>query len=634
MGGTDAKRQGSGEAVRVSFVFRVLVIGFTVLMVEVLPLDAQESARRILLLYPYDDVSPATLTAGTAIRKRLAEDPSFKIDVHSDFLDLGRFPSEAEQLRSARYLAEKYAGNLPEIIMPLSPEAQRFAIKYRDIIGPNVPIVFCCVTPELAVSAGRPADVTGIYGEFDAGRTIALAQKLQPTARKLVVISGSSEMDSQWLDSVRKQIEPYEAQLNTEYWIGLSYETLLDRAAHLTSETIVLFITVYRDGSNRPFVPAEVLSALTRIASAPVYGPSDNYLGRGIVGGFTDSYGLMATGAASMALEILAGKNPATIAPRLSENRTYKVDARQLLRWKMADANLPKGTAVYFRTPTIWEEHRKIVLATVWLLLLQAILIAALIIQIFRRRRAEAASRITLSDLARVTRLTTIGEMTASIAHEINQPLGAIVTNGEAGLRWLANATPDLDEVRAALTRIVGNGHRAGDVIGRIRAMLKTDVDERVPLDFNELVEEVLIFVRGEIDEHSVVLQTQLQGDLPKIFADRIQLQQVILNLVLNGIDAMTSIVDRERKLTLRSERGGDSTVMFSVEDAGKGIGTEIKDRIFETFFTTKSHGMGMGLSICRSIIASHGGRLLVAAAHPYGTVFQVELPVHRSGAA
>jgi signal transduction histidine kinase len=631
--GTDAKRHWSGEAVQVSFVFRILVIGFAVLMVEVRPVDAQEPTRRVLLLYPYDNVNPATVTAGTAIRKRLSEQSVLKIDIHSDFLDLTRFPAEADQLRSAHYLAEKYAANPPEIIMPLGPEAQRFAIKYRGIIAPNVPIVFCCTTPELAAAADRPADVTGIYGEFDAGKTIALAQKLQPMARKLIVISGSSEMDRQWLDSVRKQIEPYEAQLNTEYWVGLSYETLLDRASRLPPDTIVLFMTVYRDGSGRPSVPVEVLSDLTRVAGAPVYGPSDNYLGRGIVGGYTDSYELMGAGAAGMALEILAGKNPATIAPRPSENRTYKVDARQLLRWKMSEANLPKGTAVYFREPTIWQEHRNLVLAAIFVVLLQAILISALSIQVFRRRGAEATSRTTLSDLARVTRLTTIGEMTASIAHEISQPLGAIVTNGEAGLRWLANATPDLDEVRAALTRIVGNGHRASDVIGRIRAMLKKDVGERVLLDFNELVEEVLIFVRGEIDDHSVVLQTQLQRDLPKIFADRIQLQQVVLNLVLNGIDAMTSVSDHERQLKLRSERGDHSTVMFSVEDAGKGIGTDIKDRIFEAFFTTKSHGMGMGLSICRSIISSHGGRLLVLAGHPYGTVFQVELPVHRSGA-
>jgi len=620
--------------VQVFFVLRALVAGFAVLVGVGQPVHAQDPMRRVLMLYPYDSANPATVTIGTAIRKRLVEESSLKTDVDSDFLDLARFPTEADQRRSAQYLADKYAANPPHIIMPLGPEAQRFAIKYRNIIAPKIPMVFCGVTSELAGAADRPADVTGIYGDFDAGKTIALAQKLQPTARNLVVISGSTNMDQKWLDSVRKQIEPYEAQLNTEYWSGLSYEVLFDRASHLPPDTIILYMTVYGDGSGRAFVPVEVLSDLSRVASAPIYGPSDNYLGRGIVGGYTDSYQLMGTGAAAMALEILGGRDPATISPRPSENRTYKVDARQLSRWKMAEANLPKGTAVHFRQPTIWDEHRDLVLAAIFVVVLQALLITTLLVQIIRRRRAEAASLLALADLARVTRLTTVGEMTASIAHEINQPLGAIVTNGEAGLRWLGNATPDLGEVRAALTRIVGNGHRASQVIGRIRAMLKKDVNERAPVDLNELVEEVLIFVRGEIADNNVMLRTQLQGDLPNIFVDRIQLQQVILNLVLNGIDAMVSIGDRARRLRIRSEQDDFSTVTLSVEDAGNGIDTNIKDRIFEAFFTTKSHGMGMGLSICRSIIASHGGRLLVSDGYPYGTVFQVELPVHRSGAA
>jgi signal transduction histidine kinase len=616
------------------FAFRVFVIGFAFLMIEGRPVVAQERPRRVLLLYPYDNVNPATLTAGMAMRKRLTQGSSSRIDIHSGFLDLARFPNEAEQLRTAHYLAEKYAGSLPEIVMTLSPEAQRFAIKYRSIIAPNVPIVFCCVTPELAAAADRPSDVTGIYGEFDAGRTIALARKLQPKARNLVVISGASEMDQRWLASLREQIKPYEAQLNTEYWIGLSYEVLFDRAAHVLPDTIVLYITVYGDGTGRPFVPAEMLVDLAKVAGAPMYAPSDNYIGRGIVGGYTDSYESMGTGAASIALEILGGRSAATIAPRPSENRSYKVDAQQMLRWRFAETNLPMGTTVFFRQPSIWDEHRNLVIATVLVVLLQAILISALLVQSFGRRRAEVASRRALSELARVMRLTTIGEMTASIAHEINQPLGAIVTNGEAGLRWLGNATPDLNEVRAALTRVVSNGHRASQVISRIRAMLKKDIETRVLLDVNDLVEEVLVFVRREIADHKVVLRTQFDEKLPKIFADRIQLQQVLLNLVLNGIDAMASLDDRERQLKLRSEQDGPSTVTLTVEDAGKGIAPDIRERIFEAFFTTKSHGMGMGLSICRSIIASHGGRLLVSAGHPYGAVFQVELPVQRSGAA
>jgi signal transduction histidine kinase len=616
------------------FVVRVVVIRFAVLMIAVHPVAAQEPARRVLLLYPYDNAAPFTEIAGAAIRRQLIEKSPSKIEIHISFLDLSRFHADADELRSARYLAEKYSGKPLDLIIPLGTEAERFAVKYRDIFAPKVPVVFCCVTPELATAPGRPADVTGNYGEFDAGKTIALALRLQPNAKNLTIISGSSEIDGRWLAALKKEISPFEKRFNTEYWIGVRYETLLERVAHLPPETIVIFVTVYGDGTGRAFVPAEVVEGLAKVATAPIYGPSDTYLGRGVVGGYMDSFELMGAGAADMALEILAGKDPKTIAPRRSLSRKFHVDARQLLRWNFSEKNLPKDTAIAFGQPTLWEEHRNLVLVTILVFLLQAILIAALLIQIFSRRRAEAASQVAQADLARIARLTTIGEMTASIAHEINQPLGAIVTNSEAGLRWLGSATPDLGEVRTALTRIVRNGHRASEVIGRIRAMLKKDIDERVSLDFNALVEEVLVFARGEIDDHNIVLRTQLQQDLPKIFADRVQLQQVVLNLVLNGIDAMASTGDRERQLKVRSEQDEHSTVMLSVEDVGKGIDPDIKDRIFEAFFTTKSHGMGMGLSICRSIIASHGGRLLVLAAHPYGTVFQVELPVHQSGAA
>jgi signal transduction histidine kinase len=614
--------------------FRFLIVGFAVLMIQVRSVDAQEPTRHVLLLYPYDDTARFTQIAGAEIRKRFIEEFRTKIGIHAVFLDLARFPAETDELRTAHYLAEKYAGKPPDLIMPLGTDAERFAVKYRDIIAPKVPIVFCCAAPELAGAPGRPKGVTGNYRKFDVGQTIALARQLQPGAKSLIIISGSSPVDGRWLAELREGGNSFENGINTEYWVGVRYETLLERVAHLPPETIVVFLTVYGDNTGRSFMPAEVVEGLAKVASAPIYGPYETYLGRGIVGGYMDSYASMGSAAADMALEVLAGKDPNAIDPQFGQDRKLQVDARQLARWKLSEINLPKGSVLFFKDLSLWEEHRNLVLAAISVVLLQAIWISALLIQIVRRRRAEAASMTALSDLARVARLTTIGEMTASIAHEINQPLGAIVTSGEAGLRWLANATPDLDEVRAALTRIVGNGNRAADVIGRVRAMLKKDVGDRVLLDFNELVEEVLIFVRGEIDEHSVVLQTQLQGDLPKIVADRIQLQQVVLNLVLNGIDAMISVVDRERRLTLRSERGDDSTVIFSVEDAGKGIGADIKDRIFEAFFTTKSNGMGMGLSICHSIIASHGGRLLVAAGHPYGTVFQVELPVHRPGAA
>jgi C4-dicarboxylate-specific signal transduction histidine kinase len=259
-------------------------------------------------------------------------------------------------------------------------------------------------------------------------------------------------------------------------------------------------------------------------------------------------------------------------------------------------------------------------------------LFLATTIDITDRKRAEAAFGDALSELARVARLTTMGEMTASIAHEINQPLGAIVTDGSAGLRWLANTTPDLDEARACFRRIVNDGHRAGQVISGIRAMLEKGSDAKEPLDINRLVREVLLFVHGELENQKIVVRTELEESLPEVFVNRIQLQQVVLNLVMNGIDAMATLGIRARVLTLRSRQNEPSSVTLTVEDAGTGIENDIIDRIFEAFFTTKARGIGMGLSICRSIVAAHGGRLSVSPGHPHGSVFRLELPAHQSG--
>jgi PAS domain S-box-containing protein len=739
---------------------RGLIIGVVALVLNNCSVNAQARPRRVLLLYPFDNAHPATMNAGAAVRKRLLDRSSpSQIDIYADFLDLARFPNEADELRVARFLAEKHSRLPPDIIMPLNSEALRFATKYRGIIAPNVPIVFCCVTPDIATATNRPKDITGIYSEFDVGKTIALAQQLQPGARNLVIVSGPSEIDRRWLGALRKEIEPYENRLNTEYWIGVPYKSLLERASHLPRETIIVFVTDYDDSTGEPLFPAQVVEALAQAASAPVYGPSDTYLGRGVVGGYMDSFDLMGTSAADLALEVLAGRNPTTIDSRPSQNRKFQVDARQLLRWKLSERNLPADAIVSFKQPTLWEEHRDLVLATIFVILLQAIMIAALLIQMlarkraetslkeseerwrsvfemstvgvaladqnFRfqatnaafqtmfgrteeelrglspldlsaeeereslklrfeqvregkqqsyekvqqymhkdgapiwvhayvsrmqgneaepplflattiditdRKRAEAASREALSELARVARLTTMGEMTATIAHEINQPLGAIVASGSAGLRWLTSATPDLEEARASFRRIVNDGNRASQVISGIRAMLTKNGDAKELLDINELVREVLVFAQGEIESEGIVVRTELKENLSRVLVDRIQLQQVVLNLVKNGIDAMATLNGRARVLKLRSEQNGLTSVTLTVEDAGTGIDKSIAGRIFEAFFTTKTHGMGMGLSICRSIVVAHGGKLLVSSGDPYGSVFQLDLPVFQTG--
>ena len=247
---------------------------------------------------------------------------------------------------------------------------------------------------------------------------------------------------------------------------------------------------------------------------------------------------------------------------------------------------------------------------------------------ITERRLAQEALNQAQEELAHVTRVTTLGELSASIAHEVNQPLAAIVTNGQACLRWLDRDVPNLAEARGAITRIISDAERASEVIRRIRALARKTDPHKTALDLNEVINEVILLVRREVLSHQVALQLDLARDLPQVLADRIQLQQVIMNLLINAIQAMAPVTGRPRTLLIRSRRHEADEVLVAVQDSGIGIDPGHESRLFDTFFTTKPDGVGMGLPICRSIIEAHGGRLWATPNVPHGAVFQFTLPL------
>jgi C4-dicarboxylate-specific signal transduction histidine kinase len=240
---------------------------------------------------------------------------------------------------------------------------------------------------------------------------------------------------------------------------------------------------------------------------------------------------------------------------------------------------------------------------------------------------ASEALREAQIALAHANRVTTMGQLTASIAHEVNQPLAAIVANAEACLRWLDRGTPDLNAARRSVEWIINDSNRASEVIRRVRSLANKTSVEKLPLDVNDLVREVITLVQRELSSQRVSLQMKLSQPLPMILGDRIQLQQVIINLVMNGIEAMQSVTDRSRELVIRSGQDETREVIVSVTDCGIGISAEDADRLFTPFFTTKSSGMGMGLSICRSIVEAHDGRLSATDNLPHGATFQFTLP-------
>jgi PAS domain S-box-containing protein len=310
-------------------------------------------------------------------------------------------------------------------------------------------------------------------------------------------------------------------------------------------------------------------------------------------------------------LDITVGEERGTAQIRLAELQQGKVDHYEVVKqYRRKDGKLIWGHSSVARA---MESRPEMFIATM--------------VDITESKRAQDKLRATQTELARVTSLTAAGQMAASMAHEIKQPLAAIVTGGSAGLRWLSKPTPDLEEVRAVLESIVSEGNRASQVVDGIRAMFKNDSREKALLDVNEVIREVIALLHSELQNHQILVQTELISQLPPVLADRLQLQQVVANLVANAIEAMDTVADRARTLRLKSVIREPDGVLIMVEDSGPGIDPENVDRIFHPFFTTKSQGTGMGLPICRSIIEAHNGRLSVRRAADRGSVFQISLP-------
>jgi len=257
-------------------------------------------------------------------------------------------------------------------------------------------------------------------------------------------------------------------------------------------------------------------------------------------------------------------------------------------------------------------------------------LYATLAAELIERQRAEEALRAAQAQLAHMARMTTLGELAASIAHEVNQPLAAVVTNGDAGLRWLSQAPPNVEEARIAMKEMVRQGHRASDVIAKTRALIKKSPPLITTLYLNQLIWEVLVLTRQQLAEHAITVRTELTADIPTVSGDSVQLQQVLANLLLNAIEATIAKKNGARELLFTSNRQGANEVVIAIQDSGIGFDPRRVEELFKPFFTTKATGLGMGLAISRSIIEAHGGRLWATSNERHGATFQFSLPANR----
>jgi FixJ family two-component response regulator/signal transduction histidine kinase len=316
----------------------------------------------------------------------------------------------------------------------------------------------------------------------------------------------------------------------------------------------------------------------------------------------------IAEDAANMLIKVLDGQSASSIPIMPGQPPQPIFDGGALRRWNISTASLPPGSDIRFLEPSIWQLHPVQVAVISFAILAQAVLITWLLFEHRRRRIAEVTARSAMAELAHMDRVATAGVLSASIAHEINQPLMGIVASASAALNWLSGTVPDLDRARSALKKIVDAGHHAGDIVQNIRAMVRKETGSLGSFDINRVIQDVLVLLQIDLRENEIAWQLRLEGTLP-VTGNRVQIQQVLLNLIANAIDSMSSVKERPHLLRVASRTSKPGEVLVSIEDNGPGVPADDLQHIFEPMFTTKSQGMGMGLAICQSIIEAHHGR-------------------------
>nr|WP_246813136.1 HAMP domain-containing sensor histidine kinase [Rhizobium changzhiense] len=584
---------------------------------------------RVLILYPYDERIAATTAAGEAVRKRLLDATQGKIDLFSEFLDLSRFPEEEHIVRMARHLSAKYADRRPDVVVALGEQSARFIVANRKQLAENAKIIHAGFSSSTAEKIDLPSDVIGAFTEFDIVKTAEMARGLHPEARYLFVIGGSSEFDRWWLATARADLAAFSKDYETTYLEDLTIDEFTKRAAEFPRDSIVLALTIFKDSAGRNFIPREAIRQISQTASAPIYGPYPTYIDYGVVGGNVVTFESLGMTVADLALDALAGKP----ISNLESPQTYIADARQLQRWGLSEKNLPPGTIQMFREPTFWERYWLAVAAALAVITTQGIVITGLLIERRRRRRAEIESRRRLLEVVHLNQSATAGALSASIAHELNQPLGAIRSNAEAAAVILRSERPDLKLIEQILIDIQDDDQRAGDIISRMRGLLKkrSEIDWQ-EFDLNEVTTSAILILHGEAERKGVVVSSNRAPRAFPVRADKIHVQQVILNLATNAMDAMLEMVATERRLVLETTLTRESQVELSISDTGRGIPDEQLASVFEPFYTTKPTGTGLGLSIARAIVETYGGKIWADNRPEGGAVFRVVLPLARSG--
>jgi len=622
---------GAGTAPRASRavgVYRSILLAFLIAFSASDETKAAEP-KRVMLLHSFGRDFKPWSDYSRAIREELARQTPWPLDVLDQLLASARVIGDTPEGPFIEYLGKLYADTPLDLIITIGGPAANFVQRNRNKVFPGTPVLLAAVNQYRIDGSALTENDTVVAVNNNYRAVFESMLQVLPETETVMVVLGNSPLEQRLREQTQQDLKSLEGRIKLIYTTDLSFEELLRSAATLPPHSAIFWHALVVDGAGFGHEGDTSLARVHEVANAPMFSYDDSFFGH-LLGGPMQSVAGVSGRTASVGIRLLGGEKAGNIKTPVSEFATPKYDWRELQRWGISESRLPLGSDIHFQAPTFWDQYREQTLAILAALLVQSALIFWLAHEHRRRHLAEVNSRNSMAELTYMNRRATAGELSASIAHEVNQPLAGITTSAAAALRWLAAEPPNMDRARAAMRHVVEAGHRAADVIANTRAMFAKDTDERSTLDINSVVVAVLSILRHDLQKNGVEVQANLDDRLPVVEGNKVQLQQVILNLTMNAIEAMHAT--QPRILKVRTELGKPATVHVSISDTGTGIDPANADHVFGALFTTKERGMGMGLSICKSVIENHNGRIWVTAGSMRGTTFHFELPTKAAG--
>ena len=602
--------------------------------------STESAPRHVVILNSTDPYLPAFVLLDRSVREAIRAGSKAPVQLHAETLDMHRFPQARLDRDTVTLLRKKYSGLKVDAVLAVAPIALDFAQRHRAEIWPDAVIVFSSVAATLL--AGRSLDpaTIGVPALLEFGATLDLALKLWPGTRRIAVVAGTSEPDQRNLSLARTSLERHAGEVAVQYLVGRTLAETIMAVQALPSDSVVLYLTVFRDGGGAPLVPRDVLTQIAAVSRAPVFGVFETYLGDGIVAGSIASYGAQGRRAGELVVRVLNGEDPAAIGVQAPVTPGCIADWQQLRRWGVDERLLPADCEVRFREVTAWDRYRWHIFAALAVISAQAALIAALMLNRLRLRRAHTALRDEWgrraeaetvatrlrARLGRFSREQSLGAMATAIAHEINQPLIAIQNYAQAAKRRLEGNVDDKAKLLELYAKIEGQAARAGAITQRVRSAIGTSDLQLVPVPPLSFLEEVVRIMEPETENLGCRIALEPAASLPAVLADALQVQLVLVNLLRNAMQSVCSGDRFDKRVSIDVRPIDDREVQVSVTDRGPGVPPDRVADIFEPLYGGTSGGMGMGLAISRSIIEAHGGRLWYEPNPAGGAIFRFTL--------